>query len=137
MAESNPIPASSDSERLVNDEDSYPATSDRVRRSPPANRTLGIVALLLTMYSWFLTIALALGQWLLGGAWPGDVKEYVSIGVTLGLTLIVGTVGRPHFRALRRQTRGRSISVNGPQALAVTILTVVAGAYGTWLFCGP
>ncbi len=137
MAESNPIAAASDSERLVNDEDSYLATSDRVRRSPPANRTLGIVALLLTMYSWFLTIALALGQWLFGGAWPGDVKEYVSMGVTLGLTLIVGTVGRPHVRALRRQTRGRSISVNGPQALAVTILTVVAGAYGTWLFCGP
>ena len=104
---------------------------------PAGNRTVGIVAYMLAIYSWMLTAAVEVGRWLFGGAWPGPLKEYVSLAVSLCLTVLVGTIGRPHLRALWRQTRGRSISVNGTQAALVTFVGLVAGAYGTWLFCGP
>lgn len=135
MDESKSSQASNAVAQLVEGE--FNDGTNREPARPPGNRTLGIVAYMLTIYAWMLTAAVEVGRWLFGGAWPGPLKEYVSLGVTLCLTVLVGTVGRPHLRALRRQTRGRSITVNGRQAVLVTFIGLVAGAYGTWLFCGP
>jgi hypothetical protein len=77
------------------------------------------------------------GQWLLGNAWPGALREYVSLGVTLCLTLFVGTIGRGKFRALRQQRRNGAVVITGGQAWLVVLIVLGAGIYGTWLVCGP
>ena len=109
------------------------------RDSPGAgvNPTLGIVALLLTIYSWMLTAVLFGGQRLLGNGWPGALRENVSLGVTCCLSLFVGTVCRRQFRALRWLSRKGPIVITAGQTGLVTLIAVAAGIYGTWLVCGP
>jgi hypothetical protein len=84
-----------------------------------------------------LTAIIVGGQWILGNGWPGPLRENVSLGVSVSLTLFLGTVGRGQVRALQRQRHKGPIVINGRQACLVVLIVVAAGIYGTWLVCGP
>jgi hypothetical protein len=119
----------------VFDDDPNPFAPDSTHVG--ANPTLGIVALLLTIYSWLLTAVLFGGQWLLGNGWPGPLRENVSLGVTCGLSLFVGTVCRRQFRALLHRRKRGPIVLGAGQAGLVVLIALAAGIYGTWLVCVP
>lgn len=100
--------------------------------TPPARGlTAAIVSLLLLCLSWELTAALFIGRWLFGPGWFGPCREWVALGVSMGLLIQYQLWGRrlmrQHYRVAHKLTLG--------QAVIVVILMVGAGAFGTWLFC--
>jgi len=99
---------------------------------------LGVAALLLTIYSWMLTVAIIVGRGLLGNGWPGALREYVSLGVTCCLTIFVSTMFRGQLRTLRQlRKKGRKVAISAGQAWVAVLIVLLAGIYGAWLFCGP
>jgi hypothetical protein len=106
--------------------------------TPEWRSTSPVVSFVLRVLSWELTAALFGGRWLFGSDWLGAQREWAALGVSLTLSLYHWFWGR---RLLRRhfQLEGQSPgTMNWGQAMAVVVLMIAGGAFGTWLFCwGP
>jgi hypothetical protein len=78
------------------------------------------------------------GRRLFGSDWFGTHREWAAFAVSVALSIFHAIVGRPliqqHYEAGDQSNRSLSAS----QGIAVIVLVVGAGAFGTWLFCkGP
>jgi hypothetical protein len=100
--------------------------------------TAALISFLLCALSWELTVATFVGRWLFGPHWFGTRREWAAFALSVALSIFHRFVGRPliqrHYQAGDQSNRSLSAS----QAIAVIVLVVGAGAFGTWLFCkGP
>ena len=64
--------------------------------------TLALLGLLVTIFSWMLTILLWAGRFITNGQWPGDIKLKVCNALSVGTTAFMLGYG---FGALRRNRR--------------------------------
>jgi hypothetical protein len=93
-----------------------------------------VVSFMLCILSWELTAAMFVGHWLFGAGWFGPDREWAAFGVSAALSVYYGFWGRNLIREHHRKVGQEHMT--GGQAIAVIVLAVAAGAFGTWLFCG-
>ncbi len=98
--------------------------------------TSALLALLLTISSWMLTLLLWAGRILTNGQWPGGLKLSVCNAVSLGATVYMVTYGRRMIRKHRTVLRSQ-IGITVVQALWVFLLMLAVASFGTWLVWGP
>ena len=98
--------------------------------------TSTLLGLLLTIFSWMLTILLWVGKIITDGQWPGHLKLSVCSAVSAVATAFLATYGRHAWRK-NRPPPGTELSITGVQALLVVVLVLAVGSFGTWLVWGP
>jgi hypothetical protein len=78
------------------------------------------------------------GRWLCGPAWFGPDREWAALALSLLLTLFHRSVGRRLLQKHVRPGDQSRRSLNTGQVIAVVVIAVAGGTFGTWLFCkGP
>jgi ABC-type proline/glycine betaine transport system permease subunit len=109
---------------------------------PTRNRAIAyipssaLIGLLVTVFSWMLTVLLWAGDRLTLGQWPGPFKLVLCHVVSIAATVYVVTKGRTDLRK-HKPSPGQSIGVTGIQAIWIAVVVVVLGSFGTWLVWGP
>jgi hypothetical protein len=98
--------------------------------------TSALLALLLVIFSWMLTLLLWAGRIITEGQWPGGLKLSVCSAVSMGATVFLVTCGRQTLR-MNRPPPGTRIGITAVQALLVVLLVLAVGSFGTWLVWGP
>jgi hypothetical protein len=98
--------------------------------------TSALLALLLAICSWMLTLLLWAGRFITGGQWPGDMKLSVCSALSISATAFLVMRGRRTLRE-NRPPPGTPIGLTGLQALLVVLLVLAVGSFGTWLVWGP
>jgi hypothetical protein len=100
--------------------------------------TAALISFVLCALSWELTGAMFVGRWLFGPDWFGPHREWAAFAVSVALSVFHTLVGRPLMQKHCQPGDSPNRSLTAGQAIAVIVLMVCAGAFGTWLFCqGP
>lgn len=96
--------------------------------------TAALVSLVFCVLSWELTGAMFVGRWLFGPLWFGPHREWFALGVGVGLSAYHLLWGRRLLQKHYRVGDASDKSLTVLQVVAVAVLLVAAGAFGTWLF---
>ena len=97
-------------------------------------RVAPVISFMLCMLSWELTAAMFGTRWLFGPGWFGPDKEWVRIWRERGLVRLPCVLWTaPDVEILHK---GLQEQMTVAQAFAVVLLSIAAGVFGTWLFCG-
>ena len=120
-------------------DDELLAEDEAVRgRRPTWKSTGALVSLVLCVLSWELCAAVLVGCWLFGAGWFGPQRSWAVFGVTAALSVFHSFWGRRWLQKNYRPGDPSQRSLTGGQVVAVTVVVIGAGAFGTWLFCrGP
>ena len=78
------------------------------------------------------------GRWLFGADWFGPHREWAAFGVSVALSIFHWFWGTPLLQKNYQPTDPSQRSLTANQMVAVCVMMISAGAFGTWLFCaGP
>jgi hypothetical protein len=122
------------------DEDELLAEDEAAREADGQTwrSTAALVSLVLCALSWELSAAMFAGRWMFGADWFGRHREWAAFGVSVALSVFYWFWGRRLLQKNYRPGDTSQRSLTAGQVLAVTVIMVVGGAFGTWLFCrGP
>jgi hypothetical protein len=105
---------------------------------PAWRSTAALVSFTLCVLSWELSAAMFAGRWLFGQTWFGPHREWAAFAVSVASSLFHRFIGRRLIRNHYQSGNSSIRSLSAGQAVAVTVLVIAGGAFGTWLFCrGP
>ena len=91
------------------------------------------MVLLISIYSWMLTIGIHVFDRLFAVNRPGGVKYDVTVGIAMVSSTYMTTYGRPLIRKWFGSRSGSNIAITSGQALVVFLLTLGCGVYFAWL----
>lgn len=114
---------------FVPSEEAASAGSVNVQASKP---TFAVVALLIGVYSWLLTVAMHIFDAFPKNG-PGSVKYSVTLGIAIAATLYTRLQGSRLIREHLGANGGRNLELTGRQCLCVVIFMVSGGTYLAWL----
>jgi hypothetical protein len=105
------------------------STSHDVQKDKP---TFAIFVLLISVYSWLLTIAMHISDAFFKNG-PGSIKYFVTLGIAITSTLFMQIYGKRVVREHFGVKGGRKLELSGRQAIYITVFVVSLGIYAAWL----
>jgi hypothetical protein len=91
-----------------------------------------IFILLISVYSWILTLAIHLFDVFFKNG-PGSTKYWVTLAIAISSTVYTRVYGKKIVRQHFGAQGGRNLYLSGRQAVYVAIFVVSLGIYFTWL----
>jgi predicted permease len=107
-------------------------------KRPKCKSTAALISFVLCVLSWELTAAMFIGRWLFGPNWFGPDREWAAFAISIALSNYQGLIGRTLIRKHYQFGDSSLRTLTVGQVVAVIVMMIGAGAFGTWLFCqGP
>ena len=95
--------------------------------------TGAIVVLLVSIYSWMLTVGIHVFGRFFAVNRPGGLKYDVTVGIAIVTSIYMAIYGRRLIREWFGNRGGNNIVVTPGQALIVVLVVIACGSYFAWL----
>ena len=102
-------------------------------RNAEKKPTVAIFVLLISIYSWMLTLGLRIFRNFFAAKDALGVKYYLTLGIAIASSLYLSLHGRTLVRRQFGAKRGRGIVVTPAQSVSIFLFVLACGCYLAWL----